>query len=119
MIRWIDRDGAHKSLRIYRELASCWKNVSNLIGLSDADKKSIQNPGAGKETTDCIPEVLGKWMENASGLPAKERYPLNWQGMCNLLEDCEKSSLCTQLKEALAAKVSTLKGNYQGSCVFT
>lgn len=34
--------------------------------------------------------VLEMWLSNANGLPNHERYPLSWQGLHNLLSDCDR-----------------------------
>ena len=112
LIKWIDPNGEEAKLKIYKEMSSKWKEVAGMIGLSKAEIDNIAAPGMGREMTDCMRDVFGKWMENSDTLPNHTCYPLTWDGLCNILQDSDSDTLVKRLKEALAAEQSTLRNTF-------
>ena len=98
-----------KELRLCDILASGWGDVSDLL-LDDYNKKNIERkyPGDAKQ---CINEVIEKWSNDEIKLSAN--YKCTWNGICHLLEDLQLSTVSLQLKEALAADISSFNKNLQ------
>ena len=89
-----------------------------MIGLSKAEIDYIAAPGMGREIVDCMRDVFGKWMENCDVLPNHKRYPLTWDGLCNILEDSDSVMVMKRLREALNAEQSTLRNTFSASKSF-
>ena len=83
-----------------------------MIGLRNAVIGTIAAPGAGRGMIDCMRDVFGKWMENCDALPNHKRYPLTWDGLCRILKDSDSVMVMKQLREALDAEQSTLRGTF-------
>ena len=73
-----------------------WKDIGQLAGLSLAQLESIATEHRDKPI-ECCRAVLGKWLEN----PPNE-YPVTWDGLIELLEDCNLTSAVDELKSALS-----------------
>ena len=72
-----------------------WRDIGQLAGLSKSQLESIATKHQDKPI-ECCRAVLGEWLEN----PPKE-YPITWDGLIELLEDCGVTSAVKELKIAL------------------
>ena len=117
LIKWIDPKGREENLKIYEEMSPKWKEVAVVIGLSQVAISIITAPGMGREMIDCMREVFGKWMENCDVLPNRKRYPLTWDGLCNILQDSDSVMVMKRLREALDAEQSTLRNTFPASYI--
>jgi len=109
LVKWGNKFGETKTLRLYEVLATVWKKVSDLLKL---DGNTITNVETkyNRDPEQCIRDVMRRWLndENKSA-----NYQCTWNGLCQLLEDVELSTVSTHLKEALAADASSFHGNTQ------
>ena len=108
LIKWENKSGEMNTLRLYALLASVWEKVSDLMNL-DVNTTTIATKYNG-DPEKCIRDVIGKWM-NDQKLSAN--YKCTWNEICRLLEDLEHSTASSQLKEALAADISSFNANIQ------
>lgn len=110
--------GNKRELKITQEVCANWKTIGELLGFTPGVIATVKNPGAGKTPEQCFCDIITRWMKNASKLPRKERYPNNWTGVYNLLEDAEHASLANHLKAAVEAICSDLHGNFEGKLIY-
>ena len=62
---------------------------------------------------DCCDAVLSQWLH----YPPR-RYPATWEGLCELLDDCELGELASELKLAVSNAVCQLNFEYFLSLCF-
>ena len=98
------------TLRLYALLASVWVKVSDLMNLDVSTTTTIATKHNG-DPEKCIRDVIGRWMNDQEKLSAN--YKCTWNEICRLLEDLEHSTASSQLKEALAADISSFNKNIQ------
>ena len=60
---------------------------------------------------DRLAAVLGEWFDNATCLPNAHLYPLSWDGLVRLLNDCGLSEIANKLAAALNSRSSSVRGN--------
>ena len=78
-----------------------WRDIGQLAGLSITQLESVAIEHRDKPTEYCR-AVLGKWLENPP-----DGYPITWDGLIELLQDCELISVVKELKSVLSkAKLS-------------
>ena len=83
-------DGQVQRLRIITELCPKWKEMRNLMGVCACRFEAIEENRCGK-VKECCRDVFCNWLEQEGG----GNYPVTWQGLCELLEDLEFSTLKT------------------------
>ncbi len=111
LIKWIpDGETAERKLKIAEAISPKWRDVAMLVGVSDAQITSIQNPGSGKTPEQCLYDILRIWQES-SGVGGSNEYPYSWDGLLGLLNDIEYGVLADDLREALSSEKSTVSGN--------
>lgn len=88
-------EGSTQRLRIVDEICPRWKDVGDIIGLGRSQMDAIEKKRL-MDCRDCCRDVLSEWLEHG-----KKRYPVSWEGMCELLEDLRFNFIAQQLKEAL------------------
>ena len=110
LIKWENKSGGMNTLRLYALLASVWEKVSDLMNLDISTTTTIATKYNG-DPEKCIRDVIGRWMNDQEKLSAN--YKCTWNGICRLLKDLQLSSASSQLKEALAADVSSFNANTQ------
>jgi len=104
LIKWKDKFGETKTLRLYAVLTSIWKDVSDLLNLDNHTRNNIGRIHAG-DPKECIRDVIGKWSADEKELSIN--YSCTWNGLCQLLKDLQHSAASTDLQEALAADTSS------------
>ena len=60
---------------------------------------------------DRLAAVLGEWFDNATCLPNAHLYPLSWEGLVRLLNDCGLSEVANKLTAALDSPSNNVRGN--------
>lgn len=85
--------------RLSDKIASQWLAIGNLLGIESDVLESISDDQRKEEKR--LKTVINKWFSNAGGMPNAERYPLSWQGLINLLEDCNKTEVAKGFIHAL------------------
>ena len=109
LIKWMDKNGVKRELRIYCKIAHKWRQISSLLGFDIGEIESVEENHHRNDTR--ITAVLRKWFENAKNLPNASIYPKSWQGLINLLEDAELGEVAEELKSALSSPHNSLRGN--------
>ena len=95
LIKWTE-GGAKKRFYLMEEVQTKWRDIGQVAGLSIAQLDSIVIDHRDKPT-ECCRAVFGKWLEN----PPRE-YPITWDGLIELLEDCKLTQVVTELKSVLS-----------------
>ena len=99
-----------RELRILDNLSADWEDIGENLGFSPPDINAIRHSGAGKTPMQCLREVIAKWMRDADNMPYSKRYPCNWTGLYNLLMDSKHGTTANDLKAAITASRSDLRG---------
>jgi len=87
-----------KNRRLYliKEMASKWKDAGYQLDLSLGEIKKIEKDQQG-DCYECCSSVMQTWLERGS-----KEYPMNWDGVLELLEDLELLNLVKKLQEMLS-----------------
>ena len=104
LIEW--NDGSVKSkLSIYSQTAGRWKTIARKLGLEDTTPGFTNSTAKHHRDIDseCVIEVFGKWLANASELPYAPRFPKSWEGLHTLLVESELGEVAKKLYIALDA----------------
>ena len=51
-----------------------------------------------REVTECCREVFYEWLEQKDG-----DYSVSWEGLCELLEDMDLSTLASQIRQIISS----------------
>ena len=96
LIKWKDGQGKIQRFYLMDMIGSKWRSIGQQLGLhpSQLDGLSTEHRD---NATECCRAVLGKWLEN----PPSE-YPVTWDGLMELLDDCQLSQVAIKLKAALS-----------------
>ena len=68
--------------------------MGTLLGVEHFDAIDAEKRGNAK---DCCYSIIEKWFDKGS-----QRYPSNWDGMLELLDDLKLSGIAEELKEMLS-----------------
>ena len=109
LIKWKDETEKVHQLNIYSETAHMWSHIAQRLGLSHSRIESLWSDY--RKTYDRLIAVLGEWFDNAAGLPNAHLYPLTWEGLVELLNDCKLSEIARKLSAAIDAPCSNIRGN--------
>ena len=95
LIKWKDEYGETQKYFLLTEISPNWRGIGGAIGLSFANLDNIATEFHYKPV-DCCRSVFSKWLDNPSA-----DYPATWDGLINLLEDCELAGPATILNKAI------------------
>ena len=101
-----------EELRILDDLSGDWQNIADTLGFEPSEIDAIRNPGAGKETIQCLRDVISKWIQNVDNMPSRKLYPCNWNGLYKLLMNSKHSATANHLKTAITASSSDLHQSF-------
>ena len=95
LIKWKDEQGQIHRFYLMDKIENKWRDIGQVLGNSipQLDDVSTKHRGNSRE---CCRAVLGRWLTN----PPPD-YPATWNGLIELLEDCELRHVATELKTAL------------------
>ena len=96
LIKWTNKEGSTSRLRLYDEMAPCWKSVADLLEL---DTKIIGS-NHHDDVLECIRAVMEEWM---SAGPNITTYPCTWKGLCELLDDVGLAKASKDLREVCSS----------------
>ena len=109
-LEWADLDtGERKNVRVYNRAAWKWNNVATNLGLEPGEIQSIHRNHFSDD--DRVTDVFRHWFDNANNLPNKNKYPKKWSGLIRLLNDSDLGQLSEEVKTALSATSSNVRGN--------
>ena len=86
-------------VRIYDESSHKWHEIGENLGIDNGILVGIGRDG--RDERDRVVKVLGKWYENACGLPHGDQYPRTWGGLLKLLDDSGLGQLAKKVQKAL------------------
>ena len=95
LIKWKDRQGKTQRFYLMDMIGNKWRSVGHQLGLLPSQLEGIASQ-FGNNATECCRAVLGEWLEN----PPPD-YPVTWEGLVELLEDCKLAQVAVMLKSAL------------------
>ena len=95
LIKWTDSQGKQHKLRIVQNICPKWRQIGNLLNISDSLLESILSQYRG-DLEECCYAVLRQWLDNGS-----PDYPLTWEGLLELLNDVDCSQVADELRDAL------------------
>ena len=98
LYKWTDENGQPKSLRILDEISSRWTGAGDLLGLSPARLKGIEEHRL-RNARLCCHDVLQDWIQDNQG-----SYPVSWEGLICLLKDMRLTVLANELEIALRTR---------------
>lgn len=96
LLKWKDKDGCTQKLKVLQEVCAKWELMGDLIGLSPGQLDAIKTDYDCRGVEVCCRQVFLEWLQHEEG-----EYCATWQGLCELLEDMELSSIAKKLKEIL------------------
>ena len=109
-LEWRDSaTGEIKCVRVYNTAAWKWSNVATTLGLEPGEIQSIRRNRFSDE--ERVSDVFHRWFDNANNLPNKKKYPKKWSGLIRLLSDSDLGQLSEEVKTALSAASSNVRGN--------
>ena len=98
LYKWTDENDQPKSLRILDEISSRWTEAGDLLGLSPARLKGIEEHRL-RDARSCCRDVLQDWIQDKQG-----SYPVSWEGLICLLMDMKLTILAKELENALRTR---------------
>ena len=110
MLEWKSRSSSEPNkVKVCNTAQAKWKIIAGLLGLEynviqDINRRSTNDH-------ECVEKVFDRWLKNANSLPNKKKYPKKWTGLIRLLRDSELGELAEDLKKALSAPYSDVRGN--------
>ena len=104
-------------MRILREAAPSWKHIGGHLELSPAELDIIRKNNV-EDQVGCLRDVFTKWLTNGSRLSNAHLYPVNWQGLRQILVDSQlEDTIAKHIPLALLARDSTVRRTLAGSSV--
>lgn len=73
----------NKKFQLLERLHPHWKEIGRALGIEPEVLEAIEDEE--RQHARRTKRVLDKWMKNAASLPNHAKYPLSWQGLCNLI----------------------------------
>ena len=111
-LEWIDwATREKKTVRVYNKVNWKWKNVAESLGLEPGEIESMRRNFSSDD--DRVTAVFRHWFDNANNLPNKNKYPKKWSGLIRLLNDSDLGELSEEVKTALSAASSNVRGTLQ------
>ena len=100
LMRWKTEGGHTEKLYLMKRISFKWRDIGDLLGMpsSEMAKLSLKHH---EDPVLCCQEVLDKWLHN----PPCE-YPATWEGLMELLEDSNLSSVASELRNVLGKATS-------------
>ncbi len=99
LLKWTDSNGKKHRIHIISELSPKWSDISDLLGFSPALTQQIELNCS--RVQDRGKEAMRLWLCSKEGA---YRYPTTWEGLIELLEDIELSSLASDIGEVVCKK---------------
>lgn len=94
LIKWTER-GETKRFYLMEKIENKWRDIGQLTGLPLTQLESIATEHRDKPI-ECCRAVLGRWLDNPPSA-----YPTTWDGLIELLEDCQLTQVAEELKIVL------------------
>ncbi len=95
LLKWTDKSGQRKTLRLRDEMSPHWRETGDLLGLSIARMDGIYTRHLA-DVRQCCRDVLQDWVKIGSS-----DYPATWGGLLTLLDDLQLLACAKSLQAAL------------------
>ncbi len=92
ILKWTDKSGQQKTLRLRDEMSPKWHDAGALLGLTTANLECISAKHR-EHCEECLKDVLQEWFRNDS-----PDYPATWGGLLSLLDDLKLHALAKSLQ---------------------
>ena len=92
-MKWKNTDGVVKKFRLKSRIIHKWRDIGNLVASYEQLEVWAKDL---KDSNSCCDAVLNHWLTHPPS-----QYPATWEGLLELLDDIEVSSVATELKTAL------------------
>ena len=96
LLKWTDSNNKKQKIPIISELSHKWSDISYRLGFSPALTQQIELNY--HRVQDSCKEVMRLWLSSEEGA---YRYSTTWEGLIELLEDIELSSLASDIQEVV------------------
>ena len=96
VFRWKDTEGKIAKFRLRPQIYHRWQDIGNLV-LPLAKLEALRRE---KDAEQGCNEVLRHWLQHPP-----PRYPATWEGLYELLDDCNLGEVATQLRHAVQSAV--------------
>ena len=91
VFKWKNQHGKVERFRIVSEISNKWQEIGILIGISHQQLEAWKREK--RDNKVCCIAVLNHWLQYSS-----RKYPVSWEGLCEILEDCELGQVAERLK---------------------
>ena len=98
VFKWKNKHGKIERFRVVSEIFNKWKEIGILVGISHQQLEALEREK--RESKACCIAVLDHWLQNAS-----KKYPASWDGLYEILEDCELGQVAERLRVAVNTAV--------------
>ncbi len=96
LLKWTDSNNKKQRIQIVSELSPKWSDISDVLGFSSALTQQIELNY--HRVQDRCKEVMRLWLSSEEG---SYRYSTTWEGLIELLEDIELSSLASDIRQVV------------------
>ena len=96
LLKWKDSGGEMMSFRLVDRVSGQWMKIGLRLGISMNLLESWEKQ-FGKDAERCWLKVMGCWIDEGG----TNEYPVDWDGLCNLLEDVECPDVAKEFKTAV------------------
>ncbi len=101
ILKWTDKSGQPKTLRLRDEMSPKWREAGELLDLTAANLECISAKHHG-DVRECLRDVLRDWVQSDSD------YPATWGGLLSLLDDLQLHACAKSLQAALECSPDSL-----------
>ena len=105
LIKYTDRKGSIRELRLTNRLKASWRDIGVVLGISESELQSIVMSHFPDGAGQWFKEVISMWMKGSLPSDYRSKYPLSWNGIIKVLNDADLNSYVEELKEALACPI--------------
>ena len=92
-IRWTDSKMQIHEMHLIEIISPHWKKASDLLGLNPSHTRRIEMNH--HSVVDCCREVMAQWLSAAD---EAYNYSKTWEGLYQLLQDMELSTIAENLR---------------------
>ena len=99
-LKWKNTDsGKTEKFRIVSQITHKWRDLGGLLQIPWSQLECWSKDRS-KDDKDCCVAVLNHWLNN----PTSD-YPATWEGLYELIDDCELNEIAKTLKKATQSAI--------------
>jgi hypothetical protein len=99
-IEFVKNKTTKKSFRLRDKVGSIWSSMGSRLGIEPDILDCIIDEEHSNERR--LYRVMKRWFDNAGQLPNSDEYPRTWEGLRNLLDNCEQQETAKEYFEFLS-----------------